>query len=140
MREYAGKNRVYGIDILRCIAIIGVMFFHLPMFTKSEFKFFGRDNLSDFVLLIFFIISGFLMSYKTTLPLKESKKFVFKRFIRILPLYWLSLFLSWLLASFGLLYLDRPYDTSLDNLFGNALGLQAFSDSLYCPGMWLWGY
>ena len=69
------------IEILRAIAIIQVLFFHLNI-KFFEYGFLGVD--------IFFVISGFLMAslYKET----NFKSFYIKRINRLLPSYYLTLF------------------------------------------------
>jgi len=69
------KERLYGLELLRFIAAALVLFFHISVIGVGEF---GVD--------IFFIISGFVMMYSTQI---DSRNFLLKRLIRIVPLYWL---------------------------------------------------
>lgn len=77
------------IEILRAIAIIQVLFFHLNI-KFFEYGFLGVD--------IFFVISGFLMAslYKET----NFKSFYIKRINRLLPSYYLTLLITVILAFF----------------------------------------
>ena len=75
------------IQILRAIAIIQVLFFHLNI------KFFENGYLG---VDIFFVISGFLMAslYKDT----SYKDFYIKRINRLLPPYYFTLIITLILA------------------------------------------
>ena len=78
------QNKIENIQVLRFIAAFSVMMVHLPVF---EFGAWGVD--------IFFIISGFIMMYITEY---NSKSFLIKRIIRIVPLYWLLTLAVFLIA------------------------------------------
>tara|TARA_Y100001970_G_scaffold293589_1_gene441417 strand:- start:2168 stop:3157 length:990 start_codon:yes stop_codon:yes gene_type:complete len=73
--EVGLPNKLENIQVLRFIAAFSVMMVHLPIF---GFGGWGVD--------IFFVISGFIMMYITE---TENKFFIIKRFIRIIPLYWI---------------------------------------------------
>lgn len=100
------QNRLNSLQILRGAAAISVCLFH-TMKTygenynfKYEYLLFGRGSIG---VPIFFIISGFLMVYTTQKPttdnnLVNSKIFIIKRIIRIVPLYYI-LTLMWLILN-----------------------------------------
>ncbi|MDC1151722.1 acyltransferase [Pelagibacteraceae bacterium] len=69
------QNKIESIQVLRFFAAFSVMLVHTPIF---EFGHWGVD--------IFFVISGFIMMYITE---KNNNFFLIKRFIRIIPLYWI---------------------------------------------------
>lgn len=83
------------IDLLRCFAVIGVLFSHFfnPNITKHLFTGTGGVDL-------FFVISGFLIT-EILFRYKESenrlsinlKKFYFRRILRIFPIYYLYIFI-----------------------------------------------
>ncbi|MCL2325497.1 MAG: acyltransferase [Proteobacteria bacterium] len=73
----ACKRQGYdSIQLMRGVAAVSVIFHHILMFTNGAF---GVD--------LFFCISGFIMMYITE---KNGDKFLEKRAIRIIPLYWLG--------------------------------------------------
>jgi exopolysaccharide production protein ExoZ len=94
------KDQLVGIQVLRAIAALAVVAFHFSVSLQQDFHLTARlafpagANGVD----IFFVISGFIMSYTTARPDQRSPaSFVFKRLARIIPLYWVMT-----LAVFGL--------------------------------------
>ena len=87
-----------GLQYLRGIAALWVVIFHISMQASAAHA--GRTihNLCSGVD-IFFVISGFIMVYSTRAGQKNSAgQFLYKRFIRIAPLYWaLTIFMIALL-------------------------------------------
>ena len=67
-------NKLASIELLRFIAANLIILFHYVGFRQG---FIGVD--------IFFIISGFVITYATE---SNSKNFFIRRLIRIIPLYW----------------------------------------------------
>lgn len=94
-------ERLYSLQGLRGIAVLGVVLFHM---TSVELKFSAGDVLLpgwlDFFQLgvdLFFIISGFVMvivSRGRFQSVVEAKRFVFNRVSRIYPTYWLYFFIT----------------------------------------------
>lgn len=70
------RSQLNQIQLLRGIAAFSILFAHTPYIQKGHF---GVD--------LFFIISGFIMTYVTE---KSFDNFLLKRVIRIVPLYWLG--------------------------------------------------
>ncbi|MBT2159749.1 acyltransferase family protein [Zobellia barbeyronii] len=147
------KRREFGrlkiLDSIRGIAALVVLYHHIFKLNKEVFQ----NNLSDtsFVIfdfvsglnkeavLLFFIISGFSIGLSTLKrPLNDRKSingYFYRRFKRILPIYWIAIFLSLLVGiGLNLLYLR---DFSFLNLMGNLVFLQT-SDSL--PESWVIPY
>ena len=92
------KEKLYGLDFLRALAIIMVLFFHtLVLFPHpdwlayvAKFGWIGVD--------LFFALSGFLIASQLFAKIAEDKKisfrdFFIKRFFRIVPAYLAVLFL-----------------------------------------------
>jgi len=92
------KEKLFGLDFLRALAIIMVLFFHtLVLFPHPEwlsyvakFGWIGVD--------LFFALSGFLIASQLFAKIVEDKKisfrdFFIKRFFRIVPAYLTVLFL-----------------------------------------------
>ncbi|CAG5073271.1 hypothetical protein DYBT9623_04755 [Dyadobacter sp. CECT 9623] len=71
-----------SIQILRAIAALLVVFAHFE-FVKPAVGGFGVD--------IFFIISGFIMAYIVN---KNSDAFLYRRLVRIIPIYWFMTLLT----------------------------------------------
>ena len=76
------NNRFDAIQALRGLAVIFVFFEHIRFLSRGAF---GVD--------IFFCISGFMIMLSTE---KTTKHFFLKRLIRIVPLYYLMTFVTWL--------------------------------------------
>lgn len=103
------KQRIFGLDILRAIAILMVVSSHvLWIYPKSNafiptlFELFGFWGVE-----LFFVLSGFLIGsilYKTfvneNFTLKEVFHFLKRRWFRTLPNYYLVLLLNILIAFF----------------------------------------
>ena len=84
---------IIGIQYLRAIAVILVVFTHASvMVNLSLVGATGEEGVD-----IFFVISGFIMAYSTRRvvesknKIKETQKFLVRRFIRVVPLYWIAL-------------------------------------------------
>lgn len=74
------KMKFEGIQLLRFLAALGVAIYHLDFVGKN-----CSYNMCIGVFL-FFSISGFITMYVTE---KSTDKFLIKRIVRIIPLYWL---------------------------------------------------
>ena len=100
-------NYLKGLDTLRAIAALIVVWGHIELLKRKK----GFENLIDkdfhipsghLAVVLFFVISGFLITY---LLVKERdregkisfKKFYLRRILRIWPLYYLIILLSFLL-------------------------------------------
>lgn len=105
--ELQKKHRIFGLDIVRALAILFVVFSHLHYLIDSHnpllmsvsglFGFFGVE--------IFFVLSGFLigtillkMFLKPTFTQKDVLNFLKRRWFRTLPNYYLVLILNLILA------------------------------------------
>ncbi len=95
-------SEIGALTSMRGLAALLVMFFHLRYaFAKVEpfnFKIFDIPFLAKGYLWVdfFFILSGFIMTYRYdsefTLSMKFFKDFIFMRWLRIYPLHFLTLF------------------------------------------------
>lgn len=83
------SERFYGLDHLRALAIILVLFYHYRAFDHPEWvDVYGRFGWTGVDL--FFVLSGFLISNQLFKEIKKDKKinltsFFTKRFFRIIP-------------------------------------------------------
>ena len=94
-------ERLYSLQGLRGLAVLGVVAFHM---TSVELKYAGADRLLpawlDFFQLgvdLFFVISGFVMVMVSRGRFQcraEAGRFLFNRFSRIYPTYWLYFFIT----------------------------------------------
>lgn len=93
------EKRIYGLDILRAIAILFVVFEHGGNFLPTKIKSFYRIFIFDGVS-IFFVLSGFLIGKilinnfkKDNLTKTVLLNFWIRRWFRTLPNYFLILFI-----------------------------------------------
>lgn len=98
------SERLYGLDHLRTLAIVLVLLFHYRAFKHPEWidtiGKFGWTGVDLFFVLSGFLISGQLfqeMNNKGTISLKT---FYIKRFFRIIPAYFFTLFLYFTIPFF----------------------------------------
>ncbi|MDQ1859053.1 acyltransferase [Chryseobacterium sp. WLY505] len=95
MKEYS--ERFYGLDHLRAIAILLVLMYHYRAFKHPDWI----DSVGRFGWTgvdLFFVLSGFLISGQLFREIKNKgninlKVFYIKRFFRIFPAYFFTLFL-----------------------------------------------
>jgi exopolysaccharide production protein ExoZ len=69
------RGRLDSVQMLRAIAAVSVVAFHIPFF----------GPIGSWGVTLFFVISGFIMCYVTE---KSGSHFLQKRILRIVPLYW----------------------------------------------------
>lgn len=131
-----GLNKIKffnGLNELRAIAALGVVWHHIVQFKNlsqthnindsSAFDFL-IGNLGKVSVNLFFVLSGFLITY---LLLKEKnynkeiniKKFYWRRMLRIWPLYYLILFISFLIIPFLATFSFFGGSAGLENLTFN---------------------
>lgn len=97
-------KRIKVIDSFRGIAALSVVLFHyttnyrndylLPFSEQYDFRygFLGVE--------LFFIISGFVI-FMTIEKIETTSEFLYKRFIRLFPIYWVCLLLSFMIVRIG---------------------------------------
>jgi peptidoglycan/LPS O-acetylase OafA/YrhL len=78
------NKRIGVLDSFRAIAAMAVLFFHL---TNRWFSY------GHYGVQFFFIISGFVI-FNTVDRIKSGKEFIFKRFFRLYPTYWVCVALT----------------------------------------------
>jgi len=129
-------KRIQFLDSLRGFAASIVVFHHFFVFfhdrlqEKINLQFYNVlsaiSELNVHAVLFFFILSGFSinLSLKKTLPIgrENLNKYLFKRFNRILPLYWMAILFTLLLGIITESTGDPAYNVS--NLLGNLVMLQ----------------
>ena len=91
-------QRIYGLDILRAIAILTILYFHAYGIIGSHFNLVSYSALVPDGVALFFVLSGFLIGSiliktinKTGFELKDLANFWKRRWFRTLPAYFVVL-------------------------------------------------
>ncbi len=84
------QDKFYGLDHLRALAILFVFLFHYPSLELPNIVNFGWTGVD-----LFFVLSGFLISFQLFSQINRGQKislkeFFIKRFFRILPSFWVT--------------------------------------------------
>lgn len=113
--EKQNKTRIFGLDIIRSVAILMVVFSHLYYLIDSKNALFISISglLGFFGVELFFVLSGFLIGtillrqfLDNSFTIKEVMRFLKRRWFRTLPNYYLILFINVFIA-FQLGYLTN---------------------------------
>jgi len=142
IRQQLNKNKYIFIDGLRGVAALLVVIFHQQLsFISSEspiskystpwWFILGFFDLGKFAVVIFFMVSGFLIPSTLRAPNSSVAIFATHRFFRLYPAYWFSIVFFFLSCYF--LKIDTKFTidiillnlTMLQNFFGkvNILGV-----------------
>ena len=139
------KKRQIGLfDKLRAFAILIILFHHLPAHSFDfyrinvmgrcyDFHFLNHLN-RYFALSIFTFMSGYLLEYRYPILGKsiDIRKFFVRRYVRVYPLYLLSLLIYFLIFT-------QFIDLNFCTVITNCLGLQIIFARAKClPVMTLW--
>lgn len=117
MKYQTDKRRVFGLDILRALAILFVLFAHGKLYLTNTFlKGFPYIIFIDGVTL-FFVLSGFLIGNILLKEINKNEKFRIKdlfkfwkrRWFRTLPNYYLILFVNIILIKLNLVNLTMEH-------------------------------
>jgi len=92
-------NRFESIDTLRFIAAYSVCFAHLIPITNTNLII-SEFFLGKFGVVIFFMISGYLIPSSIKIEKNGLKKFWVSRFFRLYPMYWISILIAITLMNF----------------------------------------
>lgn len=100
------KNKLYGLDHLRALAIILVFFFHYYIVSGGQPEW--LPNVASFGWIgvdLFFVLSGFLISSQLFEQIKQGQKisfkqFFLKRFFRIIPVFTVTIGIYFSFPSF----------------------------------------
>lgn len=129
-------KRLHFLDSLRGIAALLVVFHHFMVFNEKQleswvskpllqiFRFISDLNVE--AVLFFFVLSGFSIGLAQKGDFLDNKErtnnYFYKRFKRILPIYWLALAFAFFIGLLISNHKEASY--SLNNLLGNLLFLQ----------------
>lgn len=101
---------INNIQALRAIAAIYVVVYHAASKLQIENSF---THIGESGVDLFFIISGFVITYSTLNSHVDWKTFIIKRLIRIVPLYWfLTLLFSSVLLLFPSVFKTYTFDVT----------------------------
>lgn len=99
-------SRLYGLDHLRAIAIIMVFFYHYPIVSGGQPSWLpGLVRFGWTGVDLFFVLSGFLIASQLFDQIRKAESislrdFFLKRFFRIIPAYWVTLAIYFLVPAF----------------------------------------
>lgn len=96
------------LNLVRVVATGVVIFSHIP-FTTTIGYFFSRNNFGYDSVVIFFVLSGYVISYASEQIDKTLSNYALNRFVRIFPVAFSSIILSFLIAKIG--FIANPNDT-----------------------------
>lgn len=97
------KARLHGPDVLRGLAAVGVIFFHVLYLSGMPYDTTAKiiTGRFDFFVRIFFILSAFAMMYSYANTLNKGGSlsvFYIKRFFRIAPLFYFMILLRYIIG------------------------------------------
>lgn len=133
------KDRLYELDALRIVAILGIVLFHYTFrgfavdnYTTLSFP--GLGEVAKFfypLLYLFIIITGYLTI--TSATQKRFKDFVISRIIRLYPVFWIAIILT---SIFTLLIGGDRFNITWVQFLANLTMLNDFMDIPYIDGAW----
>ena len=105
-------NRLAGIEAGRGIAAIGVVLCHVALIltkTYDAHTFVGVFEFGRVGVDFFFVLSGFIIAYAHRKDLgcpAQLRHYLMRRFIRVMPTYWIALALTLTLGGYALSAFD----------------------------------
>lgn len=126
-------KRLVGLDLIRLFSVLMVFLFHTAIHLDCDYGPFQPFIMEGSMFMTtFFMLSGFVLTYTNTgkelSQFADVKKFYIKRFIGLIPVYWV------VAAIFTILCLVRGTESLINTatLFPiETLGLQSFFCSLF---------
>jgi len=138
----AGSNRIFGLDIIRAVAILLVLVSHSRHYLEQILgPYVNYISFGGFLgVELFFVLSGFLIGgiiikiidiKDVAFSIKDVTSFWIRRWFRTLPNYYFVLFVNALLLSFsaGYLVFDVRYLLFLQNLITPMQGDMNYAQS-----------
>jgi peptidoglycan/LPS O-acetylase OafA/YrhL len=139
--------RLVSFDFLRSVAIIGIIFAHLPYLVSIAIL----DRTNVFIGMfgngLFVFMSGFLIYYNNKHMCERQDFYIFikKRFFRIFPLYWIALIILPVIIVLisgnysSVFWKDNIFDSTL-NFVINCSGLQILLPIFQPTVFWFIGF
>lgn len=98
------SNRILELESLRGIAALSVLYYHYTYFFRRKLNY-AFSDLLDFEfghhgVALFFIISGFVI-FMSLDRISSIREFLYKRFVRLYPTYWICLLITLLVLLFN---------------------------------------
>lgn len=122
--DHVAKMRFYNLDAVRGLAALAVVLFHYTVIFPQMYPAAKVIDVAfpygKFGVHLFFMVSGFVIL--KSLAERRGKGFVKSRFIRLYPLYWASIILTFAVIQFA----PFSYEVSLSALAMNFTMLQSF--------------
>ncbi len=113
-----------SLDGLRGIAVLLVLLSHSSHEDIFIHEFFDLRRIGKMGVYLFFVLSAYLLDRQIALAFMSNKfsfyywtNYLLRRFLRIFPLFFLSLLVSWLLVSFGEKSVINGFKDVLKHLF-----------------------
>lgn len=138
------KQRDLSIDFIRSLCAVGIIIFHFYCSTDENltklFYEFANGSFGNTIVNIFFIISGAMLYYNNP-KIDSIKRFYYKRFKSIFPMFYLSFtvfYLIWAIRSRNFLYGGNPVKLLL-TLFGVDGYFLYLGPNYYQVGEWFLG-
>lgn len=138
------KRRDLSIDFIRSLCAIGIIIFHFYCGTDENltklFYEFANGSFGNTIVNIFFIISGAMLYYNNP-KIDSIKRFYYKRFKSIFPMFYLTFcffYLIWSIYSQNFLYGGNPVKLLL-TLFGVDGYFLYLGPNYYQIGEWFLG-
>ncbi|GEL11990.1 Peptidoglycan/LPS O-acetylase OafA/YrhL, contains acyltransferase and SGNH-hydrolase domains [Flavobacterium glycines] len=119
-------NRIPELESLRGIAALSVMLYHYTSFFRASLHY-NFSSIFDFQfghhgVELFFMISGFVI-FMSLDRINSVRQFVYKRFLRLYPTYWICLLITLIVMLFDN---TAQFDFSLKDKVFNILMFQGF--------------
>lgn len=135
------SGTILSIQALRFFAALSVVLFHSHLALVDQIAGHQPDaadhafEVGASGVHVFFVISGFVMVYTTFRSRLTPGEFLWRRLVRIYPIYWLMV-AAYLLAH---LFIGAPYSLSGSDIGGAALLLPGFAPRIIGPS-WTLSY
>lgn len=114
------QNRISVLDSFLGIAATAVMLFHYTSFYSENFEFlnipdFLKFHYGQYGVHLFFMISGFVI-FMTVSKVSSPAIFLYKRFIKLYPTYWICLLISTIFIG---IFPFKQFSISFNQILGN---------------------
>ncbi|MBI6183620.1 acyltransferase [Serratia proteamaculans] len=118
--------RLEYVDSIRGLAALSVVVAHfiVPLYANSSFIFHYLFDFGKIGVVLFFIISGFIIPFSFKIHNGGVKAFLISRFFRLYPAYWFSLFVFLLFSCFLGKYFPTYQIFANITMFQTAVGVK----------------